>query len=308
MVDSTRQAPYPADTRAKGWRFELDMERARQSDTWALAPADVRPWLLMLWATAWEQTPCGSMPDDDDLIAAKIGMPLKAFTKHKGVLLRRWWKADDGRLYHDVLVQRATEMVAARDKTAQRVAKYKLLRSAERATNALPTGDYGVKNGTGTGTGSKPSTEVGEVRDPPAPAEGETLPDPAGHEPTEAGAACKAIRLAGVADVNPSHPDLQRLLAAGVTATVLADTAKVIVAKGKPSFAYLLRTVEGQRIDAAAKAPVPAEAPKASTTVASDSADKTAEYLQQQTERNAMATKPNQAILALARRAVRTAP
>ena len=30
-------APYPAITRAKGWRFELDYEQVDQSDTWALA-------------------------------------------------------------------------------------------------------------------------------------------------------------------------------------------------------------------------------------------------------------------------------
>lgn len=39
----TRTAPYPSDTRPKGWRFELDYERIEASDTWALAPAEVRP-------------------------------------------------------------------------------------------------------------------------------------------------------------------------------------------------------------------------------------------------------------------------
>lgn len=38
----TKSAPYPCDTRAKGWRFELDHERIRQSDTWALAPPEIR--------------------------------------------------------------------------------------------------------------------------------------------------------------------------------------------------------------------------------------------------------------------------
>lgn len=132
-----RQIPYPADTRAKGWRFELDMERARQSDTWTLAPADVRPWLLMLWAVAWEQTPCGSLPADDLLIAARIGMPLKLFQRHKAVLMRRWWLAEDGRLYHDVLVARALEMLEERAKTARRVATSRALMREQRASNAL---------------------------------------------------------------------------------------------------------------------------------------------------------------------------
>lgn len=100
----TKPAPYPGDTRAKGWRFELDMEKVRQSDTWALANSATRPWLLMMWATAWEQVPCGSLPNDDELIAARLGMDLKLFAKARSVLLRGWWLADDGRLYHDTIV------------------------------------------------------------------------------------------------------------------------------------------------------------------------------------------------------------
>lgn len=91
------EAPYPADTRAKGWRFELDHERIQQSDTWALAPAEVRPWLLMLWMTAWVQEPCGSLPKDDLLIAVRIGMPIKTFNKNRDALMRGWWLAADGR-------------------------------------------------------------------------------------------------------------------------------------------------------------------------------------------------------------------
>jgi hypothetical protein len=107
---SDRPVPYPSDTRAKGWRFELDLERIDQSDTWALTPLDLRPWLLMLWASAWRQTPCGSLPDDDALIAVRMGMKATVFTKHKATLLRGWWKAVDGRLYHETLV----EMVLAK--------------------------------------------------------------------------------------------------------------------------------------------------------------------------------------------------
>jgi hypothetical protein len=119
---TTREAPYPSDTRAKGWRFEIDHERIRQSDTWALASPDLRPWFLMLWMVAWEQTPCGSLPEDDTLIAARIGMSPKAFQRHRALLMRGWWRADDGRLYHDVLVLRVREMLAKRAKDAVRAA------------------------------------------------------------------------------------------------------------------------------------------------------------------------------------------
>lgn len=115
-------APYPADTRAKGWRFEIDVERIEQSDTWTLAPSAIRPWLLMLWMTAWKQTPCGTLTNDDTLIAARIGMSSKEFTKHRAILMRGWWLADDGRLYHVALTERVEAMLVKREKDAGRTA------------------------------------------------------------------------------------------------------------------------------------------------------------------------------------------
>jgi len=119
----TLPAPYPADTRAKGWRFEIDYEKVEQSETWTLASLDVRPWLLMLWMTAWKQVPCGSLEDNDKLIAARIGMSDKAFAKHREILRRGWWLADDGRIYHDTITLRVNEMMEYRRKEAERRAR-----------------------------------------------------------------------------------------------------------------------------------------------------------------------------------------
>ncbi len=116
MTLETRPAPYPADTRAKGWRFELDYERIEQSATWGLTTLkpDARPWLLMTWYTAWKQTPCGSMPADPEVFAGLIGASDSTFGKHRKLLLRGWWLADDGRLYHDTLVQLVQQMLDTR--------------------------------------------------------------------------------------------------------------------------------------------------------------------------------------------------
>lgn len=147
--------PYASDVRAKGWRFEVDHERIRQSDTWALARPEVRPWLLMLWLVAWEQAPCGSLPAEDALIAARIDMPIKTFLKHKPVLLRGWREANDGRLYHPVITERVLEMVDYREKAATRKALY---RESHKSPADVPRDGYGDshgKNDTGTGTGTK---------------------------------------------------------------------------------------------------------------------------------------------------------
>ncbi len=289
---TARAAPYPADTRAKGWRFELDMERVRQSDTWTLAAADAKPWLLLLWATAWEQTPCGSLPSDDALISSRLGMTGKAWAKHKAVLLRRWWLADDGRLYHDVLAERVGEMMRTRRKEADRkaLARGKPAQNVPRDNHGTPKGlhpESGTGTGTGTGTGKQglSGAETG-VSDP------ENL-DFENEEQTPAGAAYRAAVNAGITGADPAHPELAQLLAAGVTPDEIGKTAKALVSKGKVSWAYLLRTVAGRRQDAAAMvtlAAVPASRPAAADD------RRAGEFLRQLDERAAAATLPPPAL------------
>lgn len=157
MSETTRPAPYPADTKAKGWRFELDYERIEQSGSWALAAKagqEGRPLLLMLWLVAWRQEPCGTLPADEEVISALIGINDKTWAKYRKVLMRGWWKAEDGLLYHPTITARVLEMIDYRKKTAERVAKHKLAKREQRDGNALPTEEATVKNDTGTGTGT----------------------------------------------------------------------------------------------------------------------------------------------------------
>lgn len=190
--NSVRPIPYPADTRAKGWRFELDLERIDQSDTWALTPADLRPWLLMLWASAWRQEPCGSLPDDSALIAVRIGMKPAMFAKHRAVLMRGWWKAADGRLYHDTITKRVTEMIAARDKERNRKAKYRERKDADEPetpkevpTLSHGTGDVQKQDNQGM---DDTSTSTGDSKkEPPIPPDG-GLPEPIQAKPARRGA------------------------------------------------------------------------------------------------------------------------
>lgn len=103
-----RPVPYPSDIEAKGWRLELDYERIESSDTWKLAlRRGLQPYLLMLWHEAWKQSPVATLPNDDDVLAAIIGMEPEQFAAAKPILMRNWSLAEDGRLYHETL----TEMV-----------------------------------------------------------------------------------------------------------------------------------------------------------------------------------------------------
>ncbi len=151
------EPPYPADTLARGWRLEIDHERIERSDTWALAATEVRPWLLMMWMIAWRQAPCGTLPDDDALIAARIGMPPKLFAKHRAVLMRGWWQAADGRLYHNTIVECVLAMLVKREKDAKRSAERRARQAkphegrievadASRVTHEGRTDDSGVSS------------------------------------------------------------------------------------------------------------------------------------------------------------------
>lgn len=133
--------PYPAETRAKGWRFELDLEQVETSTTWLLARTGaVRGALLLLWAKAWQQTPCGTLPDDDALIALLIDMPSATFARHKSVLLRGWTLAADGRLYHDTITARVLAMLDKRASDAQRAANRRARIAAAAVNHDCVTG------------------------------------------------------------------------------------------------------------------------------------------------------------------------
>lgn len=122
-MSDPRPVPYPADTRAKGWRFELDMERFKESDTWLKARTmQVRALLLLLWAESWQQKPCGTLPNDDEMISTLLGMEPEEFAQRRAVLMRGWWMGEDGRFYHDVMVERVLAMLAKREKDAKRIA------------------------------------------------------------------------------------------------------------------------------------------------------------------------------------------
>lgn len=179
------EPPYPDDTRCKGWRFELDHERIRQSDTWALSPAEIRPWLLMLWMVAWEQTPCGALPNSDELIAARIGMKPAAFAKAKEYLMRGWSMASNGRLYHPVMVERVLEMMRKRRSDSDRQATRRARNhdGQDVTSEVLAESHAGVtrdtrvthavltrESSTGTGTNIK-------KRNPPTPRKRGSAPD-----------------------------------------------------------------------------------------------------------------------------------
>jgi len=173
--------PYPPDTLARGWRFEVDMETFKRSDTWKKARTGaLRGALLLLWAEAWQEKPCGTLPDDDELIALMIDMPAASFAKHRDVLRRGWTLASDGRLYHETITARVLAMLEKRAKDAKRAAKNRAkphepppttppVTGASRVTDDGLGGEFDTKHQAPSTVYSAPDGAGGEPPPPPKP-------------------------------------------------------------------------------------------------------------------------------------------
>lgn len=97
----------------------------------------------------------------------------------------------------------------------------------------------------------------------PIAKEGGSAPAPATSPPVSpAAAACKAMKSAGLASVNPSDAELLALLNRGVTAEQMGDlTAELRAADPTTSFRYVIRTMAGRLRDAARRPAIGRRAP-----------------------------------------------
>ena len=134
--------PYPAETRAKGMMFDIDVERLYQSKTWLIASPDMKPWLLRLWVESWRSIPVGTFDDDDELIAARIMMPEPLFQAHRKTLMRGWVRHADGLLYHPVITELVVNLITWRDRERERKRQYR-----EKMSRGTGAGQVGQRRG-----------------------------------------------------------------------------------------------------------------------------------------------------------------
>lgn len=108
----------PADCDLRDFAFmPVDIRRLLTSETWITGTGDERAAAMSLWLESWHQVPAGSLPDNDRMLAHLAQCP--TWKKSREHVLRGWVKADDGRLYHPVVAEKALE--AWLEKLAQRI-------------------------------------------------------------------------------------------------------------------------------------------------------------------------------------------
>lgn len=97
-----------------------------------------------------------------------------------------------------------------------------------------------------------------------------------GHEPTKAGAICRAMRQAGLQSTNPGDPRLLALIEQGATEAEFVGIAAEAVEKRK-GWAWVLAVLPARRADAAVLSLAPKTDPPRN-----DAAEQTADYLARQ--------------------------
>lgn len=98
--------PSEVDLRGFQW-MKLDLNRLFNSDFFSLSSGEEFRAGLTLWGKSFQQTPAGSLPDDDRTLAvlAGYGRDVKTWGKVKTMAMRGWILCNDGRLYHKVVAE-----------------------------------------------------------------------------------------------------------------------------------------------------------------------------------------------------------
>lgn len=104
-MTTTPEPLVPAEVDLKGLGgFVLDINRLFSSELFAIGCAEEKWAAFMLWCRAWQQTPAGSLPNDERVLAA-FSDAGKRWSKVKTVAMRGFILCADGRLYHPVVCE-----------------------------------------------------------------------------------------------------------------------------------------------------------------------------------------------------------
>ena len=137
----------PADTDITGLPgFMLNVERLFASELWALSTGEEFKAALALWGRAWQQSPAGSLPNDERLLAAFSGAGSR-WKKVREMALRGFVLCSDNRLYHRVLCEDVLRAAKHKDLRRERTAAATKARLAKEGGDTNPPSGGKKPNG-----------------------------------------------------------------------------------------------------------------------------------------------------------------
>ena len=145
MLSALPEPLTPADCELRDFPFmPLDVVRLRDSDLAVKADADEFRCAVLLWCASWHQIPAASLPDDDKALAqyAGYGRVVKEWMKVRDGALRGWVKCSDGRLYHEVVAEKANDAWIAKLKQRLKTECARIKKHNDRHGTRVPFPDF----------------------------------------------------------------------------------------------------------------------------------------------------------------------
>jgi hypothetical protein len=187
LTDSTALpeplVPAEVDLRDFSW-MPVEIHRLRRSKAWLLCKRkpELAFYMLNLWTASWHDTPAASLEDDDDVLADLAMCDPAKWAKVREQVLRGWVKCADGRLYHQVVADKAKEAWTQKQAQRQRTEAARMAREQKRrqtqqlAQSDAPT-DSVATSVTDIATESNRTEQTGQGTERERNGEGtETLP------------------------------------------------------------------------------------------------------------------------------------
>lgn len=291
--------PPEVNLRGLPW-MRLDTSRLMDSDLFALSSGDEFKAAVALWCKAWSQSPGGSLPGDERILA-ELSRAGSKWSKVKAIALRGWVKCSDGRLYHPVVAEQALlawkerveymgekeqQNKRQRESRAERAEKIADLK--EKGVNvkwntpmheirgmhaelcrAAPVQEAGLSQPV-TVTGGDQSQRHhtfshgldGTGRD--GKSFKSSSPDIPQRADTSSGVAAemaRALRLRGFPECADTFPDLVALADEGYTLPEVIEAADAAARVGGKPIGWIATRIRGRRKDAMARAAETGQAP-----------------------------------------------
>lgn len=139
MTDARPEPLVPAEVDLRDFPF-TPMYRARLFGSAFHAKASDSEWRagLTLWLKSQDQSPAGSLPNDDIELCrlAELGRDLRTWRKLRANALHGWFECSDGRLYNKVTAQVANEQWQSKVDQRSRTIKARIAALEKRLSQA----------------------------------------------------------------------------------------------------------------------------------------------------------------------------